>query len=251
VFLSGHDPDYHATIGSNTMGAVNIVRRSLAFVRNGNDAPILFIQSNTENIALGEHADSELGLIASGYAAGSAPGENYVKVNSTQFATEDLSKYSALLIPSDHGGSLTGDDLVAINHRTADILEFVHRGGGLVAFAQDGMRVPATVEPQPTNFGFLEGIVSSTGLNQDEAEFMITPFGESLGLTLDDINRNAAHSIFTSFGGLQVVSLDAEGRVITVAGQLVPEPLSAWYMLIVLFTFGGRHRRVSSLKFTG
>jgi hypothetical protein len=113
VFVTGHDPDFHASLGGNAIGAQNIISRALDFARNGNTEPILYIQSNTANNGLGDHTDSEAGLVASGYTAGNTPGNHYVKVNAGQFATASLADYSALFVPSDHGGSLTGDDLEA------------------------------------------------------------------------------------------------------------------------------------------
>ena len=70
IFVSGHDADFHALVGGNSLGAQNIINRALDFVRDGNTAPILYLQSNTLNIGLGDHVDSEQGLIASGYTAG-------------------------------------------------------------------------------------------------------------------------------------------------------------------------------------
>jgi hypothetical protein len=65
IFVTGHDSDFHGFLGANAVGAQHINQRALDFARDGNTAPILFIQSNTNNIALGDHTDSEQGLIAS------------------------------------------------------------------------------------------------------------------------------------------------------------------------------------------
>lgn len=141
IFVSGHDPDFHAFLGgNNAAGAQRLIQRSLVFARDGNPAPILLLKSNTNNSALGDHTDSEEGLKASGFSAGNTPGNNYVVVNATDFATVDLAQFSAIFVPSDHGGTLTSDDLQALNARTADILAYLNAGGGLVAFAEDGQR---------------------------------------------------------------------------------------------------------------
>jgi hypothetical protein len=231
IFVSGHDPDFHAFLGGNATGAQNIITQSLAFARNGNTEPFLLLKSNTSNIALGDHTDSEQGVIASGFTAGNIPGAHYVVVNATNFATTNLSLFSAIFVPSDHGGTLTGDDLAALNARSTDILNYLNAGGGLVAFAEDGFRQPASVGPQPTNFGFLPFLVSAAAASQGETGFTLTPFGTSLGLTTADINNNFSHNIFTATGGMNVVDLDAAGRVISLGfrgqigtGGVVPEP---------------------------
>src|SRR5258706_5728316 len=137
VFVTGHDPDYHSIEGNvtNLVGAQHIIQRALEFTRNGNTAPILFIQTDTSNLALplNDHLDSEDGLIASGFTAAGTPGNHYVRVNATEFATINLSLFSAIFVASDHGGTLAGNDLQAINSRTADILSYINAGGCLRA----------------------------------------------------------------------------------------------------------------------
>jgi hypothetical protein len=227
IFVSGHDPDFHAFAGSNAAGARNLINLSLDFVRGGNTAPILFLESNTLNVGLGDHVDSESGLIASGYSAGTTPGSHYVKVNSVQFAGVDLSLYSAIFVPSDHGGTLTGDDLLALNARAGDILAYLNAGGGLVAFAEDGFRIG----PAATNFGFLPFLVSAAAASQGESGFTLTPAGTALGLVSSDINGNFSHNIFTSTGGMDVIDRDASERIVSLAysglvgvSGVVPEP---------------------------
>jgi len=238
VFVSGHDPDFHATGGANTVGAQNLIDLALDFVRNGNNAPILFIQSNTANIGLGDHLDSELGLIASGYTAGSTPGNHYVKENATQFATENLSLYSAIFVPSDHGGTLTGDDLQALNARSTDIIAYVNAGGGLFALAEDGFHTAATDGSTPALFGFLPFLATSAPLTEFENGNTLSPFGVSLGLTPSDINGNFSHNIFTSTGGMTPVDFDAGGEILSLAtrrsigsGGVVPEAGSTILLL--------------------
>ena len=227
VFVTGHDPDFHAALGPNPTGAINVIQRALDFARNGNTAPILYIQSNTNNNALGDHTDSEPGLIASGYTAGNTPGNFYVKVDAAQFATANLADYSALFVPSDHGGSLTGDDLIALTARATDIVSYVNSGGGLVALVEDGFRTQLSAAPTPPNFSFLPNLVSSAAVSQGETGFTVTPFGASLGLTNADVNSNFSHGVFTSFPGYNVVDVDAAGNVISIAlSGLIPEPTS-------------------------
>jgi hypothetical protein len=249
VFVSGHDADFHATAG-NTAGAQHLIQQSLLFARNGNTAPILFVQTDLSNLTLGDHLDSQLGLIASGYTAGATAGNHYVVVNATQFATTNLSLYSAIFVPSDHGGTLTGNDLRALNNRSTDILAYINAGGGLVAFAEDGNHQPATPGPEPSLFGFLPFLVSSTGLSQNETGFTLSSFGVSLGLTVADINNNFSHNFFTGTGGMTPVDFDADGRIISLgfSGSLtpvgvVPEPETYAMMLSGLGLLGFVARR--------
>ncbi len=135
VFVSGHDPDFHAQNG-NTTGAQHIIDDALAFARNGNTNPILLVETNpNSNIALGDHLDSEQGLIASGYSAGTIPGNHYVRMSAAQFASADLTPFSAIFIPSDHGGSLTGNDLEALDARATDIISYINGGDWGDSFA--------------------------------------------------------------------------------------------------------------------
>ena len=252
IFVSGHDSDFHAFLGGNAVGAQDIIVDSLIFARDGNTAPILFIQSNLDNLPLGDHTDSAQGLQASGYSPGSTPGNHYVTVDAATFLTTDLSLYSAIFIPSDHGGTLTGNDLQALDARTTDIIAYLNSGGGLVAFAEDGFRVPATVGPQPVNFGFLPFLVTSAALSQFEGGNLLTPFGASLGLSVGDINGNFSHNIFTSTGGMNVVDTFGNGQILSLGfrGQIstggVPEPATLTLLGIGLAGLGFCLRRKQS-----
>ena len=232
VFVSGHDSDFHAALGPSPAAAQHIIQDALTFARNGNTAPILYIESDLSNLSLGDHTDSEPGLIASGYTAGTTVGNHYVKVNSTVFATLNLSLYSALFIPSDHGGTLTGNDLQALDARSTDILAYINAGGGLVAFSEDGNHRQPTSGPAPALFGFLPFLVSSTAFSEAESGNTLTAEGISLGLSTSDINGNFSHNVFTATGGMNVVDRDRAGDILSLdfRGQIsstgvgVPEP---------------------------
>ena len=235
IFVTGHDPDFHAFLGGNATGAQNIIDDGLAFTRNGNTAPILLLESNLSNELLGDHTDSAQGLIASGYTAGATAGNHYVMVDAATFSSLTLAQleaYSSIFIPSDHGGTLTGDDLKALDARSADIISYLNAGGGLFAAAEDGFHQPPTSGPAPALFGFLPFLVSSTAFSQAEVGNTLTPAGTSLGLTNTDINGNFSHNIFTSTGGMNVVDRDAAGDVLSLdfRGPIgvtgVPEPNS-------------------------
>ncbi len=161
-----------------------------------------------------------------------------------------MSTFSAILLPSDHGGSLTGDDLAVVNSRAADIQSYINAGGGLVALAEDGNRTLAANNPQPLNFAYLPFLVSAPALSQSESGYTVTPFGAGLGLSASDINGNASHNIFTSFGPMNVVDLDASNNVISLAYTgTVPEPGTFSLLLAGFGTFGlvaCRHRQPKS-----
>ena len=71
-------------------------------------------------------------------------------------------------------------------------------------------------------YGFLPALVSSSAKNQAEVGNTITPFGTSIGLTVNDINGNASHSIFLNTAGLNVVDYDASGAILSLAGPYSP-----------------------------
>jgi hypothetical protein len=119
-----------------------------------------------------------------------------VTVNATAFATVDLSLFSAIFVPSDHGGTLTGNDLRALDNRGSrhhHVSEQRRRTGRL---AEDGDHQPCNTGPEPQLFGFLPFLVSSTGLKPGETGFTLSAFGTSLGLTVADINNNFSHNFF-------------------------------------------------------
>ena len=137
--------------------------------------------------------------------------------------------YDGIVVASDFGGILTQAELNILNARSSDIINFLNAGGGLYAMAESDSGAGLT--PQGGFFGYLPFIVTSAQLNQGESGFTVTPFGMSLGLTVDDVNGNASHNIFTATGGMDVVDRDASGHVMSLAtrsqitpGGFTPEP---------------------------
>ena len=76
IFLTGHDPDFHALVGGNGGGAQDINRAAINFVTDPAFNPFthsgvskfLFVESSIT--PPGGHVDGEAGLIASGYTSG-------------------------------------------------------------------------------------------------------------------------------------------------------------------------------------
>jgi hypothetical protein len=248
IFLTGHDPDFHASLGGNSIGAQNINKAAIGFIMNpafnpfssGGVTKFLFVESN---IAVpGGHVVGANGIVASGYAMGT----DFEKHDATTLNAElDLlgTKYAGIVVASDFGGILTQAELDILNARKNSIIDFLNVGGGLYAMAESNNGAGLT--PNGGRFGYLPFITSGVSLDQSESGFTVTPFGNSLGLTDSDINGNASHNVFTEFGGLSVVDNDASGRVMSVAGRVlvVPEPLSCVALTLGALAVLRRRRR--------
>ena len=234
IFLTGHDPDFHASLGGNSVGAQHINQDAISFITDpafnpfkaGGVNKFLFVESSISPPS--GHTDGVNGLIASGYVAG----VNFDRVNASALNTalnQLGTTYDAIVIASDFGGILTQAELDILDARSSDIINFLNAGGGLYAMAESDSGAGLT--PQHGFFGFLPFIVTSAQLNQSESGFTVTPFGASLGLTNSDVNGNASHNIFTATGGMDIVDQDAAGHILSLAtrsqvtgGGVVPEP---------------------------
>jgi hypothetical protein len=170
------------------------------------------------------HVNGVDGIVDSGYTLGTDFEHHDASTLSSQL---DLlgTKYNGIVVASDFGGVLTSAELDILNSRSTDIINFLNAGGGLYAMAESNSRAGLT--PNGGHYGFLPFIVSSAVANQPETGNTVTPFGLSLGLTDSDVNGNFSHNIFTETSGLNVVDVDAAGRILSLAGRReipVPEP---------------------------
>jgi hypothetical protein len=260
IFLTGHDPDFHAFVGGNVTGARNINTTAIDFISdptfNSFSAAgvnrFLFVESMIA--PPGGHVNGVNGIIASGYS----PGTDFEHHDASTLGAElDLlgTKYNGIVIASDFGGVLTQAELDILNARSADIITFLNDGGGLYAMAESNNGAGLT--PSGGQFNFLPFVVASSPLNQLEVGNTVTAFGASLGLTNADVNGNASHNVFGGTFGLDVVDHDAAGRILSLAGRgevdpgtgltAIPEPSTVVLLGLGLVGLGyaGRRRLVS------
>lgn len=240
IFLTGHDPDFHGSLGGNGAGAQGINTAAISFVTDpafnpfatGVSKKFLFVESNIP-VPSG-HTQGKNGIVASGYVEGT----DFVQADASTLnaALNGLgTSYDAIVVASDFGGILTQAELDILNARSSDIINFLNAGGGLYAMAEsDG---GAGLTPNGGHFGFLPFVVTSTAFNQTESGNTVTPFGASLGLTDADVNGNFSHNIFTSTGGMQVVDTNPSGDILSLAvrsqvtsGGVVPLPSAVWLL---------------------
>ena len=158
VFITGHDPDFHAIAG-NTAGARNIIRRGVEFVTStsaGDPQPSMLVVSSRITPPSG-HIDSVVGIQAAGYTfdVAAAPGQGVLDLNAVDFAD-----YAVVVVASDFGGILRQAELDILNERAQDLIDFVNGGGGLVALAEGNSGSHLT--PAGGHFDFLPFVASET-----------------------------------------------------------------------------------------
>jgi hypothetical protein len=228
IFLTGHDPDFHAVRGPNSVGAKNINAIAIGFVRDPAFNPFvtdisrfLFVESNIP--APRGHVIGKDGIVASGFVECSPSTESECDFEHHDATTLDLqldrlgTKYDAIVVASDFGGLLTQAELDVLNDRSSDIIEFLETGGGLYAMAESNSGAKLT--PDGGHFGFLPFGVGSTPVRGGfDARVIVWIIGESLGLETDDVNGNYSHNVFDDTFGLEIVDLDYRG-ILGLAGR--------------------------------
>ncbi len=238
IFLTGHDPDFHA---QGSLGAQNLLNAGLSFVTGGaytnTTTKFLWVESFLSPTA--GHLVGEDGLNAIGLTLGA----EYDWVDAAGFATVNLSNYEAIAIASSFGGMLTQAELDALIARKTDIATFINAGGGLLALSEcspsSGFCLDDTLGPNPDLFGFLPVAVTSVATL---APYSLTSAGAAMfpGLTDADVN-DPTHNSFGAVGGLTVVDTDENGVATTLAGNVqikdggfVPEPGTVSLMALSL-----------------
>ena len=73
LFITGHDPDFHAYQGGNTTGAINIIKDALDYVTDGipvnnNAYGTVLLITHRYASSPGGHSDPALGMTAAGIA---------------------------------------------------------------------------------------------------------------------------------------------------------------------------------------
>jgi PEP-CTERM motif len=238
-FLTGHDPDFHATAG-NTVGAQHINQRAISFVTDpafnpfaaGGITKFLFVEDTTIGIP-GGHLSGTAGLVASGFV----PGVNFDVAGSAAILDTLLkagalgTTYDALVIGSDFGGLFTQAQLDVLIADSGIVKTFLNAGGGLYAMSECNNPSVAPCLTSHDAFGYLPFLVTGSPVSEFESGNILTAFGLSLGLTNPDINGNFSHSVFVNSGGLNTVDTDATGEILSIAGRgqvtsggIVPQP---------------------------
>ncbi len=210
IFLTGHDPDFHA---QGNAGARNLLTSGLAFVTGGSyvagqtfagtstlGGKILWVESRVGDPGLpglpSGHLIGENGLVSIGLSLGT----DYDRANGADFATVNLSDYTAIAVASSFGGLFRQTELDAMIARSGDIEAYINAGGGLFAGSeseQHGGHLGGS-----TPYGYLPIDVTIT---DNSGSFVPTAIGAAapFSLVAGDLN-SATHNSFTETGGLDV-----------------------------------------------
>lgn len=253
VFVTGHDPIWHAgNGGNNAPGATNLARIGIDYARNGNTLPFLYVESKTTPIPAGNTRTASFLNTALGYSLASYEVVDSADLGAVANFASFLSGYSAIVVASDHGGMLGASELSFLNSHVSDIISFVNAGGGVYAEGESNATGQIGATPR---FGFLPFLVSSADFQASEVSNTVTPFGAGLGLVASDVNGNFSHNFFSSTGGMSAVDLfnGNANTPLTLAfrGQIdtggvvpgIPEPETYALMLAGLGLMGAVARR--------
>jgi hypothetical protein len=232
VFITGHDPDFHA---QSTASARNLLNAGLDFATGGNynvadGNKFLWVEARVGDPGVpavpGGHRIGEFGLVDIGLTLGA----HYDRANAAELAGVNFSNYTAIAVASSFGGILGANELLGLIARSADIASFVNGGGGFFASSEcfptsgfcrasllDGSTGVLPAVTASDLFGFLPIAVNVVA---PSPPFTITAFGASLGLTNADV-VDPTHNAFFDAAGLNIVDTNAFGNPVTLAGDVL------------------------------
>ena len=219
VFVTGHDPDFHAHLGGNAVGAQHIIQRAVAYTTHGHPSPSMLLVTSLTDGGHG-HSDPQLGVTAAGFTfhvADYGSGRD----GALDLHTVDFEDYDVVLVASDFGGWLSQLELDALNARGDDVRAFVNRGGGLVALSESGLENNLTTR---NRFDFLPFLIVGVPSQPSPYGHTLEKTGLDMGLTTADIDGNQDHTYFTQYTGMEVVDRYSDGQVASVATQLYVTP---------------------------
>jgi hypothetical protein len=145
VFVTCHDPDFHAVKGVNLAGAQNLIKRAVSYVTFGKLNPkVLLVTGQIPASDVGSHSDPRLAIPASGFStydvASAFPSS--LAPPPLPLSTVNFASYDVIVVASDFGGWLSQRELNILISRQQDIFNFINAGGGVVALAEKPQWAP-------------------------------------------------------------------------------------------------------------
>jgi hypothetical protein len=219
ILLTGHDDDFHATLGGDFVDANPQFLGGLAFVRNGSSLPVLSFDSGSELTSL---------LTTDGISFTNINPDTAGAVTAALF---DPAKYSAFVVASDStcGGcdnDPTGEANIAA--QLSAIEAFLNAGGGIFALAG----------ANSTNYyAFLPQTASSVG-GAPAIGYTQTALAVTLGIPA--VNGDPTHNLFFNPGtngessAYHIVEFNQ-----TTGNGVVPAPAAVTLACVGCTTSGG------------
>jgi hypothetical protein len=232
VFITGHDPDFHAFAGPNRVGPRKLIRTGIDYVTGGKTNPKILIVQDLRNpggtqvnsgFGLADSgyfdfdtADSGSGLTANDYTTCVRPYTSCAQEPSKDLRTVNFSAYDVIVVASDFGGWLRQAEADILNARASELIDYVNNGGGLFVMPVSGHRGPG-LSVTRDQMKYLPFVVTQVAHDEVGTANTVTAFGASLGLTNTDINGNFQHTYYLPVTGMDVVDRDSGGHPLTLA----------------------------------